>query len=115
MRHALAALLLLVSVSAYAADDYCQRCPRSYIDVKTPAGVVKMPFLGRCSVLGSAGDECNKCMFAVWCDPASGKWYRSVAGICSTLVCEGKQALSQGMKREEGVEIPNPYAPAGGK
>jgi hypothetical protein len=57
MRYALAALLLLVSVSAYAADDYCQRCPRYYIDVKTPTGLVKMPFLGRCSMLGSAGEE----------------------------------------------------------
>ncbi len=115
MKAVFTALLLLVSVSSYAADDYCQRCPRNYIEAKTPTGMGKWPFLGRCSMIGSAGDKCNKCMFAVWCDPASGKWYRSETGLCSTLVCEGNQALSQGMKLEVPVEIPNPYAPSGGK
>jgi len=115
MRYALAALFLLCSLSANAADENCKLCPRYYIDVKTPARVVKKPFLGQCTMLGSAGDECNECVFLVWCDPASGKWFRSVAGICSTLVCEGGQVLSHSMKKEEMVEIPNPYAPAGEK
>jgi hypothetical protein len=39
-----------------------------------------------------------------------------MVGICSTLVCEGTKALTTIMRDVQGaVEIPNPYAPAGGK
>jgi hypothetical protein len=111
MKTAIAVLLLLGTVSAFAADDYCRQCPRNHITVKMDSGLVKMPFLGRCSLLGSAGDGCNQCIFSTWCDPATGQWYRSRRGICSDLQCEGTQALSKGMRTEEGVPIASPYGP----